>query len=307
MTNRLGLLCAGQGSGLDNVVERLRVTDESVGWLKALCDVVDRGRDDLVAELGGKHCAQEILQPALVAVAHSQWDAVRDLLPTPVIVAGYSLGELVAATIGGAMDAETLVDLAHQRGVLMAAATPQPTVMVAVRGPLIATVEDAATVAGCHLAIINGSQETIVVGESARMDTFLHHLAGDAHVTRLDINVPSHTSILDDAAARFAALLNDADVSDLTVPMIRSRDGAVVHSRAEVVDTLAGNVHTTVRWDTTMSVLAEMGCDGLVEVGAGESLTRLWMQREQRPWAHALGEFSSDAAAAAWVRSHLGP
>lgn len=306
MTGRLGVLCAGQGSGLDTVVERLRTTADSDAWLHTLCDAVGRNREDLLGDLGGRHCPQEIVQPTLAAMAHAQWAGVREDVPAPVIVAGYSLGELVAAAVGGAMGVETLIGLAHQRGVLMSAATPQPTSMVAVRGPLTATVEGIATRTGVHVAIINGPQETIVAGESASMETFVHDLAADAHLTRLDVDVPSHTPLLDGAATEFAKKLNEADIGDLAVPLVRTRDGAVVHTRAEVIDTLVGNLHTTVRWDTTMSVLAEMDCDGMVEIGAGDALTHLWSQLHQRPWAHALSEFSSDSGAATWVGSHLG-
>ncbi len=305
MTGRLGVLCAGQGISQGEIAARLGKAEDAIEWFTKVCQVLGCEARDVLDDLLENRCPQEVVQPTLVALAMSQWTAVQSELPTPVIVAGYSLGEFIAATVGGAIGLDTVLALARNRGACMAAAFTEPTAMVAVRGLSTGAVEDLARGSGCYVAIINGPQEVIVAGERHRVQSFERSLGSSVHVRPLDIDVPSHTPLLEGATRQFSAQLAAANLRDLKVPLVRSRDGAVVRTKADVVDTLARNLSATIRWDVAMDVVAEMGCDVIVELGAGDALTCLWANRAPRTIVHAMDEFSTVAGAGTWFQAKL--
>ncbi len=276
MSGRLGVLCAGQGA-----------------------PSTDTGTNAAAS-------AQLATQPALVEDALAQWRSLGPLVPAPTVVAGYSLGELVAVAVAGAASHGTMVALAEARAQAMVAATVEPSGIVAVHGRRIVDRFDDVAPAGCAAAIVNGPDELVVGGTSAALAELAVQLGAAARITPLPIGVASHTPSLASAATAFREALADADIGDATVPVVRSRDGAVVRSRDDLVDMLARNVCTTVRWDLTMQVVAEQQLDGLVEIGAGTALSRLWSEHQGDPWAHAVMEYSAVGAAGAWVAAHLG-
>lgn len=273
MSGRLGLLCAGQGS----------------------------------APSGADASAQLETQPALVEASLDQWAALAPEVPEPVVVAGYSLGELVAATIAGALTPQLAQRLVAVRARLMVDATTVPSGLVALHGRQIFARREEIEAAGGAIAIVNGPDEVVIGGSLVALEAVERSLGRAVRATPLPVGVPSHTAALAAAADAFRTALAASEITDARIPIVRSRDGAVVRARDEVIDLLAQNICQTVRWDRTMEVLAEQQADGFVELGAGASLARLWAEHQGAPWAHALSEFSDPRAAASWVTGHLAP
>jgi len=54
------------------------------------------------------------------------WAVIGPLLPRPLVVAGYSVGELASWDVAGLMDAKTVLNLAVARSAAMDGATLEP-------------------------------------------------------------------------------------------------------------------------------------------------------------------------------------
>src|SRR5690625_283901 len=115
-------------TALDGATDRLEAWSEATGM-------------DL-ARLGTTAEAEEITdtavtQPLVVAAALLAHRALveRDLLPTPMLTAGHSIGEVAAAAVAGVLTDDQAVRLAAVRGAAMArACAAAPTGMSAVLG-----------------------------------------------------------------------------------------------------------------------------------------------------------------------------
>jgi len=245
-----------------------------------------------------------VAQPLLVGIALAAWEALRDALPRPAAVAGYSVGELAAFAIAGVFDAEAALRLAGVRAAAMdACARTAPGGLLAVSDWPVAASAEAAAGEGLHVAIRLGAEQCLLGGPEAALDAAQARLAAaGARCKRLAIHVASHTPWM--AAATQA-------LRDAFGPLAFARPDALVvcdaSARAErdpvaLKEALAAQVSRTVAWDACMDALAERRLRCVLELGPGTTLSKLWNARHPAIPARAIDEFRSPAAAAAWVR-----
>ena len=122
--------------------------------------VRDASNDDLHADKVGQIlcCTQ----------AMAAWAVLGGKVPRPLVVAGYSVGELAAWGVAGLLDFEEVLDLAIQRAAAMDEATTQPSGLVAIRGLTRDRLDAICRAHGAYVAIVNG-RDRMVVGVRKRL------------------------------------------------------------------------------------------------------------------------------------------
>ena len=111
----LALLCPGQGVQHAEMFERVRDLPAARHILDLASTVL--GRDVFSAAGAEDRFDNAQAQPLLCAASLAQWQGLRDCVPAPTLIAGYSIGELAAHAIAGSFDAATCLALAAQRPV----------------------------------------------------------------------------------------------------------------------------------------------------------------------------------------------
>jgi [acyl-carrier-protein] S-malonyltransferase len=251
-------------------------------------DTVERWSEltglDLV-RLGTEADAEEIkdtavTQPLVVALALLAFGELerRVTLPAGAAVAGHSVGELAAAAMAGALDADDAVALAAVRGREMAAACAlEPTGMAAVMGG--DPDEVVAWLAGFDLVAANrnGAGQIVAAGPVDALDKML--TAEDrpaSKVIKLKVAGAFHTHFMAPAREAMAERAKDMRVADPTRPLLSNKDGQVLTGGgAEVLDRLVAQVTSPVRWDTCLATLAGLGATALAELPPAGTLTGL--------------------------------
>ncbi|MDW7601631.1 malonate decarboxylase subunit epsilon, partial [Stenotrophomonas maltophilia] len=95
----LALLCSGQGAQHAAMFDRVRDLPAARHTLDVASTVL--GRDVFSAAAADDRFDNAQAQPLLCAATLAQWQGLRDNVPTPTLVAGYSIGELAAHAIAG--------------------------------------------------------------------------------------------------------------------------------------------------------------------------------------------------------------
>ena len=134
-------------------------------------------------------------------------------MPRPLVVAGYSVGELAAWGVAGLLDYEECPDLAAQRAAAMDKSTTEPSGLsgdprsYARRGG-----SDLHRPTGAYVAIVNAEDQMLVGGTRKALDAVVHdaQAAGAERTTMLPVAVPSHTPLLAEASARSGKHLSSA-------------------------------------------------------------------------------------------------
>ena len=230
---------------------------------------------------------------------------------TPVVAAGYSLGELTAAAAAGAVDADTILDLSSARAAAMTAATAAapgpPYTMVALHGPSVDAASSLAANVGAYVAIVNGPTEVVIAGASTSLDALVATCEGRGiHVRPLAVPVPSHTPLLAPAAATFWRDIAATPFAPLDPPVVSGVTGAVITNPDDVRASLRDQIDHPINWARSMDLVAEMGTTVALDVGPGRDLLALWREHHRHLPARGVEDFATLAGAAAWLRSHPG-
>jgi [acyl-carrier-protein] S-malonyltransferase len=300
----LALLCPGQGAQHPAMFDRLRNVAVAREALDACRRVLDRDPLDAAAAEDRFDNAQA--QPLLCAASVGHWLALREHVPVPALVAGYSIGELAAHCVGGSVDTATCLALAAQRAQRMDNASPVGAGMQAVLGLQREPLQALCQAHGVYIAIANGKDHFIVGGTRERLQALADAARTQrAEVRPLPVHVPAHTPLLASAAESFARVLALAPVHAPRVPVLAGIDARPVRDTAAVVHTLSAQLAQSIEWAQVMRQLYERGARVFLQVGPGTALARMVAADYPCCEVRAVEEFQHLDGAAAWVHSAL--
>jgi [acyl-carrier-protein] S-malonyltransferase len=228
-------------------------------------------------------------------------------VPRPLIVAGYSVGELAAWGVAGLLDFAEVLDLAAQRAAAMDAATTQPSGLAAIRGLTRDTLDAICRAHGAYVAIVNGRDQMVVGGTREALAGVIHdaQLDGAERTTMLPVAVSAHTPLLAEASDRFRQALAKAHLAaemPSGVRLLSGIDGATLFDVQEGADKLARQIQQTVDWAGCMESCRAADVTKVVELGPGNALARMMHDFMPDSDVHSLSEFHSLSGFELWLQ-----
>ncbi|MBH1804173.1 malonate decarboxylase subunit epsilon [Stenotrophomonas maltophilia] len=300
----LALLCPGQGAQHAAMFEHVRDLPAARNVLEAASAVL--GRDVFAAAADESRFGNALAQPLLCAASLAHWQGLREAVQAPVLVAGYSIGELAAHAIAGSVDAATCLALAARRAWLMDSASPADAGLQAVLGLERHVLQPLCDLHGAYVAIANGHDHFIVGGTHASLQGLVDAArARGAGIRPLPVHVPAHTPLLAAAVAPFAAALDASALQAPRLPLLAGIDARPVRDRTTAVHTLSLQLAQTIEWAQVMRQAFERGARVFLQLGPGNALARMVAPAYPCCEVRAVEEFQSLEGAAAWVRSAL--
>ena len=212
-------------------------------------------------------------QPALFVIESLLVDGLRDQGRSPSLVAGHSLGELVALYAAGVFDAATGLHLIRTRSERMAAAGggAMTAVLGFDRNELEALVQ---ANEGVVIANDNSEGQVVLSGTPEAVAA----VSGELRCKRampLAVSGAFHSPFMAEAAAAFAADLEGVAFADAAMPVLSNTDPTPATSGAVLKERLRRQMTTGVRWRETMERFAADGIGTAVEIGPGNVLSGL--------------------------------
>jgi [acyl-carrier-protein] S-malonyltransferase len=274
---RLGILCPGQGDLTPAMFTSLSGRPEAEAVFVRAAVLLGRDCRTLPAD---QLILNRNAQAAVCAYHLAVWAVLRDRLPEACVFAGYSVGELSAWGLAGALSVGDVLRLADRRARLMDQAAEGPGSLMAVRGLTLDMVEPLCADHGCAVAIVNDVDRLVVGGPCAQLTRLSEACeARGAKVTPLAITIASHTPAMAGAVAPFSQDLESVSWRRPSAPVLAGIDGAPLTDPAKARHVLAAQVATRVNWSACLDSLEEMGCDLVLELGPGNGLTRMVLDR----------------------------
>jgi [acyl-carrier-protein] S-malonyltransferase len=219
-------------------------------------------------------------QPALFLCSVAAWDAWRAEPPEDdageaIAAAGHSLGEYAALVAAGALEFDDAVKLVDERADAMAVAGEQRSGgMIAFLGGESRDVRALADRLGLVIANDNAPGQLVLSGSVDALEQ-AEEVARDetgARARRLDVTGAFHSPLMEPAADRLRAALENTPVHPMQIPVYSNGTAAPF---ADVRAELAENLLRPVRWRETLLALRTAGAERFVELGPGAVLTGL--------------------------------
>ena len=254
---------------------------------------------DLWALTQGDHEAlnqTQNTQPAMLAAGYATYLALTSTTDlSPICMAGHSLGEYTALVASGSLNFSDGIKLVQTRAELMQSAVPAGVgAMAAILG-----LEDEVVVKVCaehkgegivQAVNFNSNGQVVIAGNKAAVDTTCEAMkvAGAKRAVLLPVSVPSHCSLMDDAATIFANAVEAVNFSMGDVDVLHNVDAAKAVDTNDIKAKLVAQLHKPVLWTGTVKAMHGMGVEKLIESGPGKVLTGLTRRIEKSLTANAV-------------------
>jgi [acyl-carrier-protein] S-malonyltransferase len=298
MSARLLILCPGQGGQHAGMFDLARTSPRASEFLDRCALPSDET----------SMFQNRVAQPAIVAATLAMWEALRERVPAPALVAGYSIGELAAYGVAGALPAANAVALAATRAALMdqAAAAHPHQAMAALSGLTVERARALARQAGFDIAIVTGGDSCIAGGLDANLPALEQSvLAAGARLQKLPVEIASHTPLMADAVAPFAAALAAALCEPQRCPVLSGIAAIRILGKEEAVDHLSRQLAQTIAWSGCMDAAVEAGVTVALELGPGAALSRMMQAQHPDVACRSASEFRSIEGIVKWLGRHF--
>lgn len=243
----------------------------------------------------------EKTQPALLTASIAVWRLwCAEGGAQPAMLAGHSLGEYSALVAADVMPLAEAVRLVEKRGQLMQAAVPAGEgAMAAILG-----LDDDAVIEGCRQAgdvgvveavNFNTPGQVVIAGTKEAVERAIEVLkeAGAKRAMPLPVSVPSHCSLMRDAADELAKYMDSLTLADARIPVVQNVTARAERSIETIKPNLIEQLYRPVLWSQSVAELVRQGVTETIECGPGKVLTGLNKRIDSSLELTALGSLAA--------------
>ena len=254
---------------LSGAHERFSQASELIGRdLLAICQG-ESGRGDGPDDLNDTRNTQ----PALFVIESLLVDNLTQQGRDASLVAGHSLGELVALYLAGAFNLDTGLQIMKVRSELMAGAGGGA--MTAVIGFDRSQLEElVGATDGVSIANDNSDAQVVISGLPNAVAAVSDQLTCKRAIP-LAVSGAFHSPFMAEAAHQFSDTLDAMAFHDTRIPVLSNCDPSANSTVEHLKERLKQQMTQGVRWRETMAAMTAQGVDTLVEIGPGNVLSGL--------------------------------
>ena len=243
----------------------------------------------------------ENTQPIMLAAGFATYKILSEEISlSPSSMAGHSLGEYTALVASNSLNFFDAIRLVRKRGKLMQSAVPKGSgSMAAILG-----LDDRVILEECNKASqkgiveavnFNSPGQVVIAGEKEAVAYACDLLkeAGAKRALVLPVSVPSHCSLMKDAANEFKHSVDNIEwrTNDLTV--IHNVDADYSKTVEEIKSKLVEQLYKPVLWTSSVIKMKESGVEKLIESGPGKVLAGLTRRIDKSLSASAIIDVNS--------------
>ena len=252
--------------------------------------------------------SNRMAQPLIVAAELAVWEAIKLSIPTPALVAGYSIGEVASYGVAGALSADETIGLAALRARCMdahAEASARQS-MMAVSGLRSTAIHELITRHGLSISIENGEDSLILGGrldDLQAVEPLFAHMGG--HTAAIPVAIASHTPLMLGAVAPFREKLEHYSFTDFRSPVISGILGELISTKEKATMLLPRQIAEKINWAQCMDTCAEAGITVALELGPGGALSRMLRARHPEIESRSVSDFRTLSGILKWLDRSL--
>jgi [acyl-carrier-protein] S-malonyltransferase len=225
----------------------------------------------------------ENTQPAMLAAGYATYKILSNEVDlSPICMAGHSLGEYTALVAAKSLHYFEAVKLVRKRAELMQSAVPSGTgAMAAILG-----LDDEKVIEICTQSNISGVVEAVnfnspgqvvIAGENKAVNKACESMkeAGARRALVLPVSVPSHCSLMNEAAKDFSYSIDAVNFKMGEMSVLHNVDASYADDVNEIKLKLVEQLCKPVLWTSSVQKMQQLGVEKLFELGPGKVLAGL--------------------------------
>ena len=222
-------------------------------------------------------------QPLMLAAGIATWRVLKESnINHPSFAAGHSLGEFTALVAAEVFSFKNGLHIVKKRAELMQNAVPSDEgAMAAILG-----LKDSEVINICNnlkekgvieAVNFNSPGQVVVAGEKIIIETSLEVFkeAGAKRAIILPVSVPSHCSLMKEAAIEFKEFLSTINFLKPIFPVVQNFEAIPYDDEEKIKEGLFHQLFNPVRWTQSMEFMSEKKLNIFLEIGPGKVLTGL--------------------------------
>jgi len=225
----------------------------------------------------------ENTQPAMLAAGYATYKVLANEVDLSAeLMAGHSLGEYSALVAAGSLEFFDAVKLVRKRAQLMQSAVPVGSgAMAAILGlddeQVIEICSQSNSLGVVEAVNFNSPGQVVIAGEKEAVNGACEAMknAGAKRALVLPVSVPSHCSLMTDAAQEFAKSVDMVNFKIGNVDVLHNVDASVAEDVNEIKSKLVEQLHKPVLWTASVQKMQQLGIEKIVELGPGKVLAGL--------------------------------
>ena len=225
----------------------------------------------------------ENTQPAMLAAGYATYKVLSNEVDlSPECMAGHSLGEYTALVAAGSLSFYDATRLVRKRAQLMQSAVPSGVgAMAAILGlddeKVIEICSQCSSSGVVEAVNFNSPGQVVIAGEKNVVSSACEAMknVGAKRALILPVSVPSHCSLMNDAAQEFAESVDMVNFKIGNVDVLHNVDASIAEDINEIKSKLVEQLHKPVLWTASVQKMQKLGIEKVVELGPGKVLAGL--------------------------------
>jgi [acyl-carrier-protein] S-malonyltransferase len=225
----------------------------------------------------------ENTQPIMLASGYAIYKVLsNEVKLSPVCMAGHSLGEYTALVASKSLNFFDAVKLVRRRAELMQFAVPKDSgSMAAVLGLDDKKVIEICTQSSSYGVVeavnFNSPGQVVIAGEKEAVIKACDEMkeAGAKRALVLPVSVPSHCSLMTDAAEEFKTSIDTVNFKLGNVRVIHNVDAEAANDTNQIKSNIVDQLYKPVLWTSTVLKMKKLGIEKIIELGPGKVLAGL--------------------------------
>ncbi|KAF8817832.1 putative type I fatty acid synthase, partial [Cardiosporidium cionae] len=292
---KIAFLCTGQGSQFVNMCKQFYDTEPIFADAIRQCSEILREflpvpltsviyPENDYAEMQNLLNRTQYSQPAIFAVEYGLCALLKQRNIIPDIVLGHSVGEYVAAVIGGIFSLEDGLRLLFERASIMNAAPSQDGVMAACR----CSRDDAesaikAISKDCDRTVVvgavNGPRSIVLSGKRVDVQDLLKKLGLDNQAKYLEVSHAFHSPLMLSTVDTFKSYVDKIHLSEPKIPFASTVIGSLVSpSVITKAQYWSEQIIKPVLFYDALQSASNFGAQIFIEIGSQATLSKMGMQ-----------------------------
>jgi [acyl-carrier-protein] S-malonyltransferase len=154
-----------------------------------------------------------------------------------------------------------------------------------------------------ELSIKISDSHFIVGGLEANLRQLTQQLeqVGTHSVKRLNVSIPSHTSLMNCAVAPYRQVLQQHQFNRLEVAIISGSGGHKYYKTSNAVEALIDQMNHAIDWDSCLTAIQENQPDIVLEIGPGNALSKMLLERSPHLNVRAVDDFKTFQGLELWI------